>query len=69
MLKVLEQFCTTNDMRISTKKTKYMCFGSNVTNDSMSVPLSVYDNVIEKVPKFKYLGLTFDLNATTKFMM
>ena len=50
-----------NKLTLNIKKTKYMLFGTNHTlNDFDDILLMYGSDIIERVDKFKYLGVMFD---------
>jgi hypothetical protein len=60
MLKIADWF-NDNNLTLNIKKTKLMIFGSRHTLDLFNGITLHYDNeIIEKVDKFKYLGVIFD---------
>ena len=55
------EWSTTNRLTINTSKTKVMVFGSrSKVKKAKSVTLTLKDDILKKVPTFKYLGLTLD---------
>jgi hypothetical protein len=56
VLNKIESYCRSHEILINTKKTKYMIFG---TKQQINVPqeISINNNKIDLVDKFKYLGV------------
>jgi hypothetical protein len=60
LLKVANWF-NSNHLTLNIEKTKFMIFGTqHVLNNFENVTLSYNNKIIDKVDKFKYLGVTFD---------
>uniref|UniRef100_A0A8C2IDK7 ribonuclease H n=1 Tax=Cyprinus carpio TaxID=7962 RepID=A0A8C2IDK7_CYPCA len=51
-------------LKFSVSKTQYMLFTKNKRNEHLE--LKLYDQILERVPVFKYLGLWFDGKLTWK---
>ena len=60
-LKLLTQWFRANKLSLNTTKTKYMIFGKRLIEDQ---GLIIAGNQIERVSKFKFLGITIDEHLT-----
>ena len=58
------QWCTDNFLELNVTKTKEMVIHTSHTPPSGLVPTSIYNQTVEQVSHFKYLGLTIDNKLT-----
>ena len=59
------EWCTTNKLTISTKKSKLMVFGSrSKVKKAKNVQVKLNGDLLRRVPSFKYLGLILDPTLT-----
>ena len=64
-IETLIQWLRANKLSLNVKKTKYMIIGNkNKLNGIQDVNINVNNEPIERVNKFKYLGLIIDQHLT-----
>jgi len=63
-IKEVEKWSLDWGLKFSVSKTQYMIFTKNKRNEQLD--LKLYEQTLERVPVFKYLGLWFDEKLTWK---
>ena len=64
-LRKIDDWLINNQLTLNISKTKVMLIGSSKKLSKISsISIQVFDNVVERVVDFKYLGVTFSSNMT-----
>ena len=65
VLNQIDAYCNEHEIKINTNKTKAIVVNQRLLRDSTTA-IKIGENIIEKVPKFKYLGWWIEANMQNK---